>query len=298
LSLIVRATEQPLTHRLGLSDFDQEALLRAHNCLEHPSLAARLSNLVGTPIEMATKLMPSRWSKKVNRCSEMALETALDVALRGMKDGKRSSMAPALAKYKILGGLSGAIGGFWGGPAMLLEMPFMTILMMRRIAQIASRHGEALDSMEARMACLEVFALGGPSHQDDASETGYYGMRLSLEVPIARAAAYLRQPQAKSNIPLIVKLMTQVTERFGVVLSQKAMAMTVPILGAGGAAFINVAFMNHFEDMAESHFTIRQLERKYGQEQIKEAYNAMKISTLNEGPFNLSAMLRNSTLFT
>jgi hypothetical protein len=49
----------------------------------------------------------------------------------------------------------------------------------------------------------------------------------------------------------------------------------VPILGAVGGAAINVAFMDHFQDSAEGHFTVRNLERQYGTEAVRAAYDKL-----------------------
>jgi hypothetical protein len=57
--------------------------------------------------------------------------------------------------------LSGALGGFWGLPGLLVELPVSTILMLRAIAAVARKEGEDLETAEARWACLEVFTLGG-----------------------------------------------------------------------------------------------------------------------------------------
>ena len=35
-------------------------------------------------------------------------------------------------------------------------------------------------------------------------------------------------------------------------------------LGAAGGGAVNVLFMNHFQQMARGHFTVRRLERAYG----------------------------------
>jgi hypothetical protein len=50
-------------------------------------------------------------------------------------------------------------------------------------------------------------------------------------------------------------------------------------LGAAGGAAINVAFMDHFQDMAEGHFTVRSLERKYGAEVVRAAYEKLSART-------------------
>jgi hypothetical protein len=60
--------------------------------------------------------------------------------------------------------------------------------------------------------------------------------------------------------------------RFGVVVTQKAMAQTIPVIGAIGGGLVNTIFISHFQDMARGHFAIRALERKYGAEIIQDAY--------------------------
>jgi hypothetical protein len=50
----------------------------------------------------------------------------------------------------------------------------------------------------------------------------------------------------------------------------------VPIVGAVGAGTINLVFINHFQDLAHGHFAIRRLERKYGQEFVREEYQRLR----------------------
>ena len=69
--------------------------------------------------------------------------------------------------------------------------------------------------------------------------------------------------------------MTQVAARFGVVVSQKVAAQALPVVGAIGGAAVNYAFMEHFQDVARGHFTVRRLERLYGKEAIRAEYDAI-----------------------
>ena len=46
------------------------------------------------------------------------------------------------------------------------------------------------------------------------------------------------------------------------------------MLGAVGGATLNVIFMNHFQRIAQGHFTVRRLERRYGSEVIRRQYEA------------------------
>jgi hypothetical protein len=60
--------------------------------------------------------------------------------------------------------------------------------------------------------------------------------------------------------------------RFGFVLSERAAASAVPVIGAIGGATLNVLFMDHFERLARGHFSIRRLERAHGAEVVDRLY--------------------------
>ena len=60
--------------------------------------------------------------------------------------------------------------------------------------------------------------------------------------------------------------------RFSIVVSEKAAAQAVPVIGALGGALINSVFIGHFQDVARGHFVIRRLERKYGAALVRNVY--------------------------
>jgi hypothetical protein len=72
-----------------------------------------------------------------------------------------------------------------------------------------------------------------------------------------------------------VRLIAQLATRFGVNVSEKVAAQAVPVIGAAGGAVINVLFIDHFQDMARGHFTVRRLERTYTPELIREEYRRL-----------------------
>jgi hypothetical protein len=47
-------------------------------------------------------------------------------------------------------------------------------------------------------------------------------------------------------------------------VSEKATAQAIPTIVAAGGAIVNTLFIDHFQDIARSHFIIRRLERAYG----------------------------------
>lgn len=88
---------------------------------------------------------------------------------------------------------------------------------------------------------------------------------------MSEAAAYLAEAGAKGAAPALARLTAALAERFGVLVTEKGAAELVPVLGAAGGATINLAFMDHFQNMAEGHFTVRALERKYGERIVQAA---------------------------
>jgi EcsC protein family len=258
---------------MDLSREDGEALRRAKSLLEHPSLAARITSIIGIPIERGFALLPAKWSEVVTYAASTALEQALNVALLTMDNTGIRASSDRL--HKIAVAASGAAGGLFGLPALTVELPVSTTVMFRSIADIARSEGERLSSPEAKLACLEAFAFGGPSQSDNATKTGYFAIRASIARAVSEAAQHLAQKGlTQESAPAIVRFIAQVAPRFGVAVSEKLAAQAVPVIGAVGGALINSVFMDHFQDVARGHFIIRRLERTYDPELIINAYNA------------------------
>lgn len=259
---------------MTLSQTDKEALAAAWDLLEHPGLPARLTRLIGMPIEKAMGLLPERWSEAIGVATQKSLDTALNVALTTLGD---ASPGRARKRWHTLAvAATGAGGGALGLAGLPVELPVSTTMMLRSIADIARSEGEVLATPGARMACLEVFALGGRAGADDAGESSYFVIRAALAKSISEAAAYVAQRGvAEQGAPALVRLIAQVASRFGTTVSQKAAAQALPIVGAAGGVVVNVMFMTHFQDMARGHFTVRRLERAYSPAFIRDAYEKL-----------------------
>ena len=72
--------------------------------------------------------------------------------------------------------------------------------------------------------------------------------------------------------PTLVRLVAQIAARFNLTVAEKVLVQAVPVVGAAGGAFVNVAFMDHFNTVARYHFGIRKLERQYGAERVQAVY--------------------------
>jgi hypothetical protein len=260
--------------RVKLLYEDQEALRYAKALLENPGLAAKITGLIGMPIEKALKLLPEKWAKVVNEATRKSLETALQAALLTLDDKPQPNSWEFLHKLAVAA--TGAGGGAFGLLGLPVELPLSTTIMLRSIADIARSEGERLRTPGAKLACLEVFALGGRSKSDDATESAYFLIRGALAKSVSEAAGYITERGlVEEGAPAIVRLITQLATRFGVNVSEKVAAQAVPVIGAAGGVVINVLFIDHFQEMARGHFIVRRLERTYDPQLVRAEYERL-----------------------
>ena len=259
----------------SLSPEDHQALVRAYEALEHPSLAARVSNVLGVPVTAGLKVLPRPWAAALATASEAAVAKALDVALTSL--GQKPPMtAPRNSSHRLLSMVTGAAGGFFGLPALLIELPVTTVIMLRSIADVAQGEGEDLSQLDGRLACIHVLAFGGRSTEDTYTELGYYELRAALALHLSVVPRQVAARGVNRHLPATINLIRSIAGRFGIVISEKASVQMVPVLGAAAGALVNRAFMEHFQHVAGGHFTVRRLERKYGREVIEAAYQALE----------------------
>ena len=226
------------------------------------------------PIEIAMTLMPKAWFAVVHRAAEVAIAKALDAAASSLRRKHERSAQELM--YKGLAAGSGGLGGFFGLPGLIVELPITTTIMLRSIAEIARDEGEDIHDGDTQLACVQVFALGGRSETDDAAETGYYGVRLALASYMSAAITQVaRHGMAAQGAPAVVQLIRAIATRFGTEVSRRAAIQLLPLIGAAGGAVGNTIFMQHFQDMARSHFTVRRLERKYGERLVRANYEML-----------------------
>jgi hypothetical protein len=274
-----------------LSSDDLEALERAMRELERTSLAIRLSAILGRQAGAIASIVPANIAEIASRAAEAAIRSGLTFALRSLV-GK--PLRDRRRMHKSIAVLAGAAGGAFGISSLPVELPFSTTIMLRSIADIARAEGQDLADPKTALACLEVFALGGrdganrnvqfpvdvsvSNYSDGAVlETGYFALRAILAKSVTEAASYLAgRASASEAAPALVRLVAQIGARFGVVVSQKLVAQSVPLIGAAGGAAINYAFADHFQTIARGHFTVLRLERRYGARIIRAEYERIR----------------------
>ncbi len=288
MSHIVRILPPPLEAKIAPASKDWADLERAVALLESPTLTAKMANLIGSPLEFAVRKLPGVVSRRIHGAVEAALFKSAQAALWSMDN--TPGKAASTRWHKAAAAATGALGGAFGFTALFLELPVSTTIMMRSVADVARSEGFDLSEMGTRHACLEVFALGGNSGQDDASETGYYITRgftaevmRHLSAELAGAAVggggVMIGLTPKEAGKWLAKIVEKVAARFGVVVTEKFAAQAVPVIGAVAGATLNTMFTDYYQDMARGHFIVRRLEKQYGYETVRAAYNQLAGAT-------------------
>jgi len=258
----------------SMAKADTDALRNAVELLEHPSLAARLTNMVGKPVEIFSRALPAAASQAIAAATTKSLEAAFKVALLTIRNKQQES---SQLLHRALAVASGAAGGAFGIASLPFELPVSTIIILRSILDIARSEGENLTEPEASLSCVAVLGLGGRAESDDEAKSGYFIVRGILAQSVTEAARFIAERGViEEGSPVLVRLIAQIASRFGFVVSQKAAAQTIPVIGALGGAAINYAFIDHFQSVARGHFTVRRLERKYGKDIVFAAYEQLR----------------------
>jgi hypothetical protein len=276
----MQGTASPKSEAAPFSGDHYRALLAAVARLENPNFAARIANYAGAPLNRAMSLLPKAAGDGISRVVEAAMLQCLKTAIRSLDESGRRRPAKLLST--MAAGVTGGVSGFMGATALAVELPITTTLMLRAVADIARHNGEDLSQLEARLACLQVFALGSrPS--DIRTDVGYLAARAMLTRLTGNAAARLvERGAAELSGAAMNRFLAELASRFSVVLADRIAASAVPMIGALGGASVNVIFMNHFQQIATGHFTVRRLERHYGPELVRRHYALIAARSLPE----------------
>lgn len=232
-------------------------------CAEIAALAARQRkangvlmsaiNFVGGQVEDGLKLLPASAREQIDELARAALRQSFDVAHKS-----RGGMGQHIGSdrvHRVLGTVSGALGGLGGLPTALAELPVATTVIFRAVHHVSVEYGEDPDAEETRMECLAVFGAGGPGTEDDGVDTAFIGARLSISGAAVNG------------------LISKVAPRFAAMLSQKLASQAVPVLGAAAGAGTNYAFVDYYVSMAHVHFGLRKLARVHGEKAVTDYFH-------------------------
>lgn len=272
----------------GLGAKEIQFIEQACAFLERPSFVIRATNLLGKPIEMALERLPEKAQNTIQRATRSALEKALGVAVSSLRPGARGTFAEAAESTKVLKwahtgmtAITGAAGGLFGMAALPVELPITTSLILRGIASIADEYGHDVNDPKVKLECLYVFSLGSAkTGADDGTDSAYLASRAAFAKLIndaaaflaARSAAQVAREMEAGTAPAVVRFLARIAARFEVVVSEKALAEALPVVGAIGGGAINAMFTDYFGEAARCHFGLLALEAAHGPQAIRREY--------------------------
>ncbi|WP_217591013.1 EcsC family protein [Burkholderia sp. GbtcB21] len=272
-----------ITPATTLSPEDRDALRRAKQVLESPSLTMKLTGVLGAPVEKMIARLPDFATGKINDATQLALRKCLNIALRTLGKPQTPDAEPEKPSnllHKLAVATTGAAGGAFGFLALPVELPVTTTLIFRSVCDIARSEGEDLTSVDTQLQCLAVLGMGGnPDKQEEDADLGYFVLRGALAQAISKASSDITTKGiAAHSSAAVFKLVQTVASRFSVQVTEQMAAKSIPAIGAVLGATVNTLFIDHFQQMAHGHFTVRRLERKYGPAAVQAAYQAIDAS--------------------
>src|SRR5487761_1270790 len=204
----------------NISPTDYADLQAAATKLETQSFGMMIASKAGMPVEAFLHMLPASVQVPVSAAVNKALEQCLRIAVNLGKSN--SAVFRSKQSHTLTVAVTGALGGFFGLPGLMVELPITTTVMLHSIVEIARSQGEDLSNVESALACLEVLALAPKGVRGEALESAYYATRTALAQVTREAAAYVAQKGlTKEGGPAIVSFLGKVASRFGLEVSEK-----------------------------------------------------------------------------
>jgi EcsC protein family len=201
----------------SISSADHAALKSAVKYLETRNFAGRLADYAGVPIHRVLGFLPRALNRQLSGAVRHAVMKGLEVAVDTLDE--KPPRKPSTGFSSFLAGVTGGVSGLFGFGALAVELPLTTTLMLRAIAEIAQHQGEDLSTLEARLACLEVFAYGAKRNEDNL-DVGYYAARaLISKYTHDIAALALERGAIDASAPVVASLVSEIVSRFGLRLA-------------------------------------------------------------------------------
>src|SRR5215468_10793657 len=193
------------------------------------------------------------------------------------------------AEDALLGGATTMAEGIPGAqlviPSLILtDVTSSMTLLSRHTCRIATAYGYS-----SRKAENLPHLMAAMAPQTESSDEGYLALKAAVMTSIresgqfmARSASMVLDRQLlEREAPQMIRLITYVADRLGIVITQKELGVLVPIAGAVLNSSINVAFQQVGHQTAKDYFRRAILEDRYGEELVSYAIQ-QEIAVLQE----------------
>jgi len=193
------------------------------------------------------------------------------------------------AEGALLGGATTMVEGIPGAqlviPSLILtDVTSSMTLLSRHTCRIATAYGYSSKKPENLPHLVAAMAP-----QTDNSDEGYLALKTAVVTSIRESGQFMTRTAGmmldrqllEREAPQMIRLITYVADRLGIVITQKELGVLVPIAGAVLNSSINVAFQQVGHQTAKDYFRRVLLEDRYGEELVSYAIQ-QEIAVLKE----------------
>src|SRR2546422_4287023 len=160
-------------------------------------------------------------------------------------------------------------------PSLILtDVTSSMTLLSRHTCRIATAYGYSSKNPQNLPHLVAAMAP-----HSDSSDEGYLALKTAVVTSIRESGQFLARTTGivlnlqllERKGPQMIRLITYVADRLGVVITQKELGVLVPIAGAVLNSSINVAFQQVGHQTAKDYFRRVILEDRYGEELVSYA---------------------------
>ena len=183
------------------------------------------------------------------------------------------------AEGALLGGATTLAEGIPGAqlviPSLILtDVTSSMTLLSRHTCRIATTYGYSSRKPENLPHLVAAMAP-----QTESSDEGYLALKTAVVTSIRESGQFMSRTAGmvldrqllEREAPQMIRLITFVADRLGIVITQKELGILVPIAGAVLNSSINVAFQQVGHQTAKDYFRRMLLEDRYGDELVAYA---------------------------
>src|SRR5262249_27661982 len=170
-------------------------------------------------------------------------------------------------------------------PSLILtDVTSSLTLLSRHTCRVATAYGYSSKNPENLPHLIAAMAP-----QSTTSDEGYLALKTAVVTSIRESGQFIARTTGvvldrqvlEREAPQMIRLLTYVADRLGIVVTQKELGVLVPIAGAVLNSSINVAFQQVGHQTAKDYFRRVILEDRYGEELVSYAIQK-EIDTLKK----------------
>jgi hypothetical protein len=179
----------------------------------------------------------------------------------------------------LLGGATTLAEGIPGAqliiPSLILtDITTSLTLLSRHTCQLANAYG-----FSSRVPGNLPHMIAAMAPQSEAGDEGYVALKTAVVTSISESGRFLARSGGmlfdrhvlEAEAPQMIRLITYVADRLGVVLTEKELGIIVPVAGAVLNSSLNVAFQQLGHQTTKDYFRRLILEDRYGEEIVSYA---------------------------